>query len=466
MLKRKLPGVIAILGLVALLVSACTPEAPLSPSPSPSTSPSPGMAVESAVEARDAALAYLRNISTAQAPAEGTAWQEQDTTPSGLLGAGGKTYTSNGWEIKVTYPVVRPDLTVYEVTVSSLEQGWYWQGKVDTEGKITELTALTRMGEEAPGATGGLQVYVTDAPPRDEVTSIMVTVSAVEVHIAEAEQEQEREQAQAAGDNQTTEQEREQEQEAEGGGEWLVISLSDNTTFDLLKLRGIEQYLGATELMSGKYTQVRLVVDSAQVALGDGELQDARVPSGELKIAHVFDIEPDQITEMVIDFEADKMITVTGNDEIIVKPVVKIITRQGNAGSGNGSQKPEPIQSGGEGVGISCDQFADTPDVTEEMEVSTGDEITVSLCSNPSTGFQWSEQAQIEDGSIIEQTGHEYAAAGGQGGKQAAPGTAGSETWTFKALMEGTTTIYLEYSRPWQGGEKAEWTFELKVTVR
>lgn len=43
-------------------------------------------------------------------------------------------------------------------------------------------------------ATGTLKVYVTDARSREDVTSIMVTVSEVQVHKALAEQEQEQEQ--------------------------------------------------------------------------------------------------------------------------------------------------------------------------------------------------------------------------------------------------------------------------------
>ncbi|MFC1983316.1 protease inhibitor I42 family protein, partial [Chloroflexota bacterium] len=46
------------------------------------------------------------------------------------------------------------------------------------------------------------------------------------------------------------------------------------------------------------------------------------------------------------------------------------------------------------------------------------------------------------------------------------PGTPGQEVWTFKALKKGTTTVFMEYSRPWEGGEKGEWTFNLTVTVK
>ena len=46
------------------------------------------------------------------------------------------------------------------------------------------------------------------------------------------------------------------------------------------------------------------------------------------------------------------------------------------------------------------------------------------------------------------------------------PGTAGQEIWTFKALRPGTSTISMDYSRPWEGGEKGEWTFKLTVVVK
>ena len=43
---------------------------------------------------------------------------------------------------------------------------------------------------ETAQAKGTLQIMVTDAPPEEEVTSIMVTVESVEVHKAAAQQEQ------------------------------------------------------------------------------------------------------------------------------------------------------------------------------------------------------------------------------------------------------------------------------------
>jgi len=176
-------------------------------------------------------------------------------------------------------------------------------------------------------------VYVTDAPPSDEVTGIEVTVAEVKVHKALAEQEMEQEQSGTGTQTQEQEQEQEEEQTQQGEGEWITIDLSDDAaTFDLLEIKGIEQYLGTNEVEAGKYTQVRLVVDTIMVALNGGELQEAEVSSGELKIVHPFDVIDGETTTLVLDFDADRMVTVTGAGKIIVKPVIKLTVKQEKSG--------------------------------------------------------------------------------------------------------------------------------------
>ncbi len=115
---------------------------------------------------------------------------------------------------------------------------------------------------------------------------------------------------------------------------------------------------------------------------------------------------------------------------------------------------------------IGCDDFQQQQHVQRNVTVSSGEEITVSLCSNPSTGFQWVEEAQINDAGIIEQTGYSFIAPGEKNGQPPAPGSAGTSVWTFRALKAGNATIEMEYSRPWEGGEKRQWTCELSVTVK
>ena len=79
-----------------------------------------------------------------------------------------------------------------------------------------------------------------------------------------------------------------------------------------------------TELEAGGYTQIRMTIDNVQVKLYDGDLQNATLPSGKLKFTHPFDIVEGQTTTLLFDFDAEKSASITGSDNIIVKPVIKL----------------------------------------------------------------------------------------------------------------------------------------------
>jgi len=150
---------------------------------------------------------------------------------------------------------------------------------------------------------------VTDAPPEKQVTSVIVKIS--EVQVPQVEQEQQ----QGVTGNQTQEQEQEIQQD---GGEWITIEISeDDATFDLLTI-----------------TQVRLVLEDIKVGLeGEEELLEATLPSNELKLVHPFSVVEGETTVIVIDFDAEKMVNITGAGKVMVKPVVKLIVRQGESES-------------------------------------------------------------------------------------------------------------------------------------
>jgi len=95
------------------------------------------------------------------------------------------------------------------------------------------------------------------------------------------------------------------------------------------------------------------------------------------------------------------------------------------------------------------------------VEVGVGGSVVVTLESNPTTGFNW-ELVKISDESVLEQTDQKFEAPEAKG----VVGAGGKEVWTFKALKKGTSTISMEYSRPWEGGEKAAKTFNLTVVVK
>lgn len=115
-------------------------------------------------------------------------------------------------------------------------------------------------------------------------------------------------------------------------------------------------------------------------------------------------------------------------------------------------------------IEISCDDFMGVNHISQEVEVSADGTLTVTLCSNPTTGFLWSESAQISDPTVLQQTDHQLVVAGSE--PPPPPGTPGQEVWTLKALKKGTSTVSMEYSRPWEGGEKGARTFILTVVVK
>ena len=115
-------------------------------------------------------------------------------------------------------------------------------------------------------------------------------------------------------------------------------------------------------------------------------------------------------------------------------------------------------------VEVSIEEFNNNQHISQMLDVQAGETFEVKLGSNPTTGFQWSEEAQISDTAITIQEGHEFI--GPESEPPPPPGTPGQEVWTFKALKKGSSTIYLEYSRPWEGGEKREWTCTVNVVVK
>ncbi|MFB0565292.1 MAG: protease inhibitor I42 family protein [Candidatus Aminicenantaceae bacterium] len=115
-------------------------------------------------------------------------------------------------------------------------------------------------------------------------------------------------------------------------------------------------------------------------------------------------------------------------------------------------------------INISCDDFLKIHPkytVKKETKINPEDSITVTLCSNPTTGFKW-KLAGVSDKSILEYVDNKYVAPEAEG----LVGASGKELWIFKALKKGKSTIHMEYSRPWERGKKAEWAFVLTVIVK
>ncbi len=197
-------------------------------------------------------------------------------------------------------------------------------------------------------STGTIRVLVTDAPPGYEVTSVVVHFSEVWVHKAVAEQEQEQEQEGGGEHNQVQNELENEIQQGEGG--WIQLTITGGTfglgSFDLAQLRddGAKLELAAAELVAGRYTQLRVIMNEEEgvtvTYIPDPEDLDeneepvtktvtAKLPSGKLRFVRPFEVVADAETEILLDFDLQKSVVFTGASQsedikVIVKPVVKL----------------------------------------------------------------------------------------------------------------------------------------------
>lgn len=87
---------------------------------------------------------------------------------------------------------------------------------------------------------------------------------------------------------------------------------------------------------------------------------------------------------------------------------------------------------------------SDLSDPSQPISVKAGEEFTIALFSNPSTGYTW-EFAEPLDDKMLQLSSRKYVSDAPQ-----LDGSGGIDRWTFRALKKGTTHIFLKYLRPWE----------------
>lgn len=149
------------------------------------------------------------------------------------------------------------------------------------------------------------------------------------------------------------------------------------------------------------------------------------------------------------------------NRRLLAVMVLAAATLSGCAAKAGTPQSGPPTDPQTQTVQISYDELLNQKNISRDLTLPVGGFLQVSLASNASTGYQWAEQMQISDPNVLVQTGHEAIAP-----RDSQPGAAGSEVWVLQATGAGTATVSTSYGRPWEGGEKGEWTFTANVTVK
>jgi hypothetical protein len=187
-----------------------------------------------------------------------------------------------------------------------------WIGAV---GAASVLAACGGGGGGGTTADGSLRVALTDAPSCG-YDHVYVTIAKVSVN-------------QSAGASDT-----------DAG--WTDLAITPPRQVDLLALtNGVLEELGTMPLAAGHYSQIRLVLASntgtGPSALANavqptgGALTALSTPSGQqsgLKLQAHFDVQPGQMADVVLDFDACASIVKAGNSgQYILKPVISVIER-------------------------------------------------------------------------------------------------------------------------------------------
>lgn len=85
----------------------------------------------------------------------------------------------------------------------------------------------------------------------------------------------------------------------------------------------------------------------------------------------------------------------------------------------------------------------------DKIYVKLGEEFTVTLDSNPTTGYQW--EIMKQDKNIVEFIDLDFSIP-----DNSLVGAPGKQIFTFKAKRQGKVKLAFEYCRPWEKGAAAE----------
>jgi hypothetical protein len=188
---------------------------------------------------------------------------------------------------------------------------------VAATGIALTLAAAVACGgsPSGPSGTGSLSVMLKDSPYSD-ANALLVTFTDVSVHKSD-----------------------------DAAETWTKLPFAGGATTrtcDLKKLVTAQDILGVGTLAAGHYTQLRLTVSAASLYTGfssgnacdttlaapTGLIASVDVPSGIVKLNREFDVAAAGATTILVDFDGDKSVTLTGNGRYLMSPVISVVSVQ------------------------------------------------------------------------------------------------------------------------------------------
>ena len=94
------------------------------------------------------------------------------------------------------------------------------------------------------------------------------------------------------------------------------------------------------------------------------------------------------------------------------------------------------------------------------MQLHTGQNLIVSLPSNPTTGYRWAIQDSA--GGVLRSLGPEVYSSSDNGQLL---GSGGQSTWRFQAFAAGNGRLRLTYQQPWEPEAEPAQSFDCPITV-
>lgn len=160
-MKPKIFPIFVLLIIVMLFAQACTPGFLDIQAASGDAALDDSAAPQAVGLARDAALVHLFQQYGEQVfSTQDREWLEENITPQDLLGSMSYRFTAADLVVTVTYPVVAPEATTYQVLVENKATGFRWEGELDHEFQVHEqakpsLSSSDAGSDAAAGGGGG-----------------------------------------------------------------------------------------------------------------------------------------------------------------------------------------------------------------------------------------------------------------------------------------------------------------------